>query len=563
MSKIVNRAALLRRAAAARAAGQTIVHCHGCFDIVHPGHVRYLDFARRQGDLLVVSLTGDSQVDKGTQRPYIPEELRAENLAALEAVDLVHVDPHPTACELLAELRPDIYVKGREYEQSSDPGFAAERQVLAGYGGRVLFSSGDVVFSSSRLIESLDHDPQLETERLTLICRRQGLDRSSTESLLAKLPRLRVLVVGDVVLDRYVLCDATELASEAAMMSLSRLEERVYVGGAGIVARHVAGLGATTYLLSTAGGDESSTMAAQVFENESVRARLIPCRSSLPERTRYLVDNTKLLRVEDGASHPFDSVAEHDAARWVASIADDLDAVIFCDFGYGTITGGLLDRLRKILDPQRPVVTADVSGPRAKLLQFKNATLLCPTERSLRSALHDFDSGLSNVAWLAMEQTQARHMLVTLGKRGLVVFDRESQDAHRPEWRGRLRGEYLPSLAERVIDPLGCGDALLATTTLLMAAGGNLTQAAYLGNAAAAVEIARLGNVPVDLDTLRAWLTGRVELSGSPDREPDSFVPAAGPNDVLRAIQAARQEAGRRRRLRTEPMVPDPPRVDA
>ena len=96
-----------------------------------------------------------------------------------------------------------------------------------------------------------------------------------------------------------------------------------------------------------------------------------------------------------------------------------------------------------------------------------------------------------------------------------------------------------------------------------MAAGGNLTQAAYLGNAAAAVEIARLGNVPVDLDTLRAWLTGRVELSGSPDREPDSFVPAAGPNDVLRAIQAARQEAGRRRRLRTEPMVPDPPRVDA
>src|SRR3972149_6402823 len=91
--KIVNQADLLAQVAVARAAGQTIVHCHGCFDIVHPGHVRYLEVPRRQGDLLVVSLTGDAQVGKGDQRPYIPEELRAENLAALEVVDLVYINP--------------------------------------------------------------------------------------------------------------------------------------------------------------------------------------------------------------------------------------------------------------------------------------------------------------------------------------------------------------------------------------------------------------------------------------------------------------------------------------
>src|SRR5512146_804676 len=128
--KIVNRHELIEAARAAQAAGHTVVHCHGCFDIVHPGHVRYLEFARRQGDLLVVSLTGDSQVNKGDQRPYIPEELRAESLAALEVVDLVYINPDPTACGLLHDLRPDIYVKGREYEHSADRGFLAERHAV-------------------------------------------------------------------------------------------------------------------------------------------------------------------------------------------------------------------------------------------------------------------------------------------------------------------------------------------------------------------------------------------------------------------------------------------------
>lgn len=158
-------AELLARVDDTRAAGQTVVHCHGCFDIVHPGYVRYLEFARQQGDLLVVSLTGDSDMGKGDLRPYIPQELRAENLAALQAVDLVYINPHPTACDLLEALRPDVYVKGHEYENSSDAGFLAERDIVLGHGGRVVFSSGDVVFSSTQLIELLGQHPELESEQ--------------------------------------------------------------------------------------------------------------------------------------------------------------------------------------------------------------------------------------------------------------------------------------------------------------------------------------------------------------------------------------------------------------
>src|SRR5437016_8854630 len=97
---------------AARDAGKTVVHCHGCFDIVHPGHIHHLQFAKSLGDVLIVSVSADTHVNKGVNRPLIPDDLRAASLAALECVDVVYLNGDPTAAQLLAELKPDIYVKG-------------------------------------------------------------------------------------------------------------------------------------------------------------------------------------------------------------------------------------------------------------------------------------------------------------------------------------------------------------------------------------------------------------------------------------------------------------------
>ena len=130
---------LLSLRQAARAAGRTVVHCHGCFDIVHPGHIQHLQFARSLGDVLVVSVSGDSHVNKGVHRPLIPDDLRASSVAALECVDWVYVDQDPTAVALLEALRPDVYVKGREYEKNLDPRFLAEREAVTRHGGRVVF----------------------------------------------------------------------------------------------------------------------------------------------------------------------------------------------------------------------------------------------------------------------------------------------------------------------------------------------------------------------------------------------------------------------------------------
>lgn len=153
--KILDRAGLLAARRSAREAGESVVQCHGCFDIVHPGHVRHLQFASTQGERLLVSITPDEEVNKGDGRPLFSQDLRAENLAALDCVDWVYINDEPTARGLLEAFRPDVYIKGREYERNDDPRFLAERAVIEGYGGRVVFSSGDVVFSSTALVGAI------------------------------------------------------------------------------------------------------------------------------------------------------------------------------------------------------------------------------------------------------------------------------------------------------------------------------------------------------------------------------------------------------------------------
>ena len=514
-SKVVELDKLESIVRAARSAGRTIVQCHGCFDIVHPGHIRYLEFARQQGDVLIVSLTGDLDVNKGDQRPYIPQELRAENLAALMFVDYVYINAAPTAQALLGRLQPNVYVKGREYERSDDPRFLREKEVVEQHGGRVIYSSGDIVFSSSTLIDNLPRTSQGQSHRLGRICSEGGIHLRGLETMLESFRGLHVLVVGDVVLDRYVLCDALGVASEAPMMTLAQRDELRYVGGAAIVARHIAALGGSAFLLSAGASAENhdTKTITDVLGKEGVECHLIDARPSIVEKTRFLADDRKLLKVDRAQRIPLDSVAQRRAALIMEQHARSVDAVILCDFGYGMITASLLNRVLPTLRQNVRTLTADVSGGRANLLNFKHVDLLCPTEREVRAMLNDHDSGLSSVAWELLRRTQARHLLVTLEKRGMLVFERRSQQRDSADWSARLQSEQLPAFTDHAVDHLGCGDALLAASTLALASGATLMQSAYLGNAAAAIEASLLGNHPVEVDVLREWLRQRRELT--------------------------------------------------
>ena len=187
--------------------------CHGCFDIVHPGHVRHLQHAGKLGDRLLVTVSGDDAMNKGAERPLIPQELRAESLAALQCVDWVAVSQQPTAVDLLRLVRPDVYVKGREYEHNRDPRFEEEKRIVQQYGGRVVFTSGDVVFSSSALIAALETAANPFQSRLRQLLGHEHLQPEAIERVIESFHNLPVLVVGETIIDTYVMCDRPDVAS--------------------------------------------------------------------------------------------------------------------------------------------------------------------------------------------------------------------------------------------------------------------------------------------------------------------------------------------------------------
>lgn len=502
--KVCNLKRLLQLRDEAREQKRTVVQCHGCFDIVHPGHIQYLQFAKAQGDLLIVSVSADPQVNKGADRPLIPDDLRASSLAALECVDYVYVNPHPTAVELLEELQPDVYVKGREYMRNNDPRFLAERDTVTEHGGRVVFSSGDVIYSSSALIGGMSA-AMFNDEKLRRYVGQYELGGKNLLQLVNAFRGQKVVVVGDYILDRYHFCEPAAVAAESPMLSLRQIRSEDYDGGAGVVALHLAGLGADPVLVTALGHDQESNVVEGRLKRRGVTVSALHSRKDLPLKRRYLADLTKVLKIDEGGGSVLDSEAEQLLAERIFRAAADASAVVFADFGYGLITPTLLERVMPTLRKRVRILTADVSGMRSNLLCFKNVDLLCPTEREVREALHDFSTGINNIVYSLLAHTGAKQALITLGKQGLLVFDQYRPRNADESWERKLRSEYLPALATHATDPLGCGDALLATATLALAAGGSVHAAAYLGSVAAAFEAQRVGNQPITTEDL---LTG-------------------------------------------------------
>ena len=495
--KICSLDRLLALRADARAAGRRIVQCHGCFDIVHPGHIRHLQFARSLGDILLVSVSSDAHVNKGINRPLIPDDLRAGSLAALECVDWVYINPHPTAVDLLEQTRPDIYVKGREYERNRDPRFLAERETVHRHGGRIVFSSDDIVFSSTALIGQLESQDAFNSEKVRHLRDRHGLGANAMHHILGGMRGLKFVVAGDYILDRYHFCDATGVAGEAPMMSLRALDTRSFDGGAAVIALHLAGLGAHPTLITALADDPDAGEARLRLAEAGVELHTPARRDETIRKRRYLVDQNKLFKVDEGRAAPLDSQTEAAVAERILAAAEGADGVIFADFGYGLITAGLLDRIMPELRRKVNIIAADVSGQQSNLLRFREVDLLCPTEREIRQTLHDFTTGLGAVVSNLLTTTRARRAIITLGKQGLVTFEPPAGDLSQ-----RLLSEYIPALSSHAIDPLGCGDALLATAAAALAAGASLPAAAFLGSLAGAAEVQLLGNQPLTTDRL-------------------------------------------------------------
>ncbi len=464
---------------------RAVVMCHGAFDIVHPGHLRHLAYAKEKADILIASITADAQILKANYRPYVPEELRALNLAALEFVNFVIIDPNPTPIENILFLQPDFFAKGYEYFANGLPVRTQEEiAALRTYGGEMLFTPGDVVYSSSALIES--HPPRLAVDKLLILMESEGIGFSDLRRTLEQFRGLRAHVVGDAIVDSYVYCSVLGATAKSPTLSVRFERREMFAGGAAAVAKHMRATGAEVTLSTVTGDDEPKEFLLREMADSGIRA--LPVVDRMRPTTckeRFLAGGQKLLqvdRVDNRAVSERALEAIGDALR-----ADRADTVVFSDFRHGIFNRQTVKLLRAHI-PAGALTVADsqVSSRWGNILDFTEFDLLTPNEREARFALGDQDSVVRPLALKLFQAARCRWLILKLGERGLLGY--------RTPGPNPREFFMVDSLADHVADPIGAGDALVAYTSMAQRVTGNLVIAAILGSAAAAVCCERYGN---------------------------------------------------------------------
>tara|TARA_R110002110_G_scaffold376568_2_gene586589 strand:- start:95390 stop:96943 length:1554 start_codon:yes stop_codon:yes gene_type:complete len=475
-----------------------VIMCHGTFDVVHPGHVRHLLYAKQHADILVASLTADVHIEKANFRPYVPQDLRAINLAALELVDYVIVDSDPTPLANLKAIQPDYFAKGYEYHHGSiHPKTEEEIAVLDSYGGEVIFTPGDIVYSSSALIEA--SPPDLGVEKLLLVMSGESIDFTDLHGALDAMSGLRVHVVGDTIIDSLTRCSMIGGMTKTPTMSVRYEEKDDYVGGAGIVAKHLRAAGAEVVYSTVLGDDDFKDFALNDLKESGVECRPIidPTRPTT-NKNAIVADTYRLLKVDTLDNRSISEKIRDELSETVRSVETDI--VVFSDFRHGIFNRetipGLVDSI-----PENVLRVADsqVASRWGNILEFQNFDLITPNEREARFALGDQDSVVRPLAEALRGLANCELLILKLGDRGTLTFRNRSD--------GDPRAFYaLETFANNVKDAVGAGDALLAYATLALKATGNDVIASILGSIAAAVECGHDGNIPVTPDDVRVHI---------------------------------------------------------
>lgn len=475
-----------------RFGGGPIVFVSGNFNILHPGHLRLLKFAEEAGGTLIVGVNSDE-----TLGVSIPQPLRLQGVQALGAVAQAVALTEPPE-KFIARLKPEIVVKGKEYADRVNP----EQATVEAYGGRVIFSSGEVRFASRSLLEREYSETQFSVIRKPAdYPARNGFRIADLARIPPRFADLKVVVVGDLIVDEYVSCDPLGMSQEDPTIVVTPIDSKLFIGGAGIVAAHARGLGAQARYVAVSGEDDGARFARDALEAHGVRVDLFadPTRPTT-RKQRYRAMGKTLLRVNHLRQHAIEPDQQQRIFAAASKALEGADIVLFADYNYGALPQPLVESIAGRARELGVMCAADsqASSQISDISRFKGMSLITPTEREARLALRDNEAGLAVVADRLQRVAEATHVVITLGAEGMLI--------HAPK-DGAYRAERLPAFNTAPKDVAGAGDSFFTCTAMALRLGVDIWMASYLGALAAACQVSRVGNMPLSASELQTEIS--------------------------------------------------------
>ena len=480
--KILPLSELSKVARELRAQGKRIVLCHGTFDLMHTGHIRHLQRAREEGDTLCVTVTADVHVNKGPGRPVFNEQLRAENLAALACVDYVAVNYAVTAVEVLNDVRPNVYAKGSDYQSHSEDvtgNIALEQQAVEAHGGRIYYTD-EITFSSSNLLNEHFNVFTPDTKEFLNGFRNRWSDKELHRQI-ASLSGLRVLIVGDAIVDQYHYTTPLGQTAKANILAVRYDSEEQFAGGAIAVANHVAGFAKDVTLVTALGSFDSHEDFIRSKLLGNVEPVFFHFQDAPTVTKRRFVDSdlSKLFEVYFFREDPVLVESEAAVCRWLDQHLKGYDVVIVPDFGNGFITHGMIASLSE--KARFLAINTQInSGNRGYhvIHRYPRADFVSLNEPELRLAAHNRQDPLEKLAEQVGTGAGVKQLAVTRGTKGMLMYDRQGKAFHK-----------VPALSTKVVDRIGAGDAFLSLAGLCLGGGLAPEVSAFIGSAAAAIDV--------------------------------------------------------------------------
>lgn len=486
-AKIISLDAMQKKAHELREQGKCIVMCHGTFDLMHTGHIRHLQRAKREGDVLLVTLTADAFVNKGPGRPVFGEDLRAETLAALACVDFVAINRDIAATEAIIRLRPHVYVKGSEYRAAMDDvtgNIEREQQAVEACGG-VIFYTDEITFSSSSLLNEHFGVFSPETKEYLQAFRKQ-YGYKDVINMVKGLSHLKVLVVGDAIIDQYHYIKTLGQVGKGTALAVKYESEEQFAGGSMAVSNHLAAFSESVTLVTGLGKIETheSFIRSKLLPNITPVFFYIDDTQTVTKRRFVDSDLNKLFEVYFANEEPMLNGVEEAVCVWLEKNLENFDVVVVPDFGNGFIS----QRMVEVLCRKARFLAVNTqlnSGNRGHhvISRYSRADFASINEPELRLAAHNRHDPIELVAETIAQKINSSHIAITCGSKGVMFKDRNSSAIY-----------HVPALSTKVLDRVGAGDAFLALASLCV--GGKLPSevAAFVGSVSAALDVQIVGN---------------------------------------------------------------------
>ncbi len=468
----------------------------GCFNVVHPGHIRLLRFGKESGDKLIVGVSSDRISGKSA---IVSEQLRLENIKAISWVDEYFIYDEPVS-DVILRHKPDIVIKGKEFELMQN----IEAEVVKTYGGKLIFCSGEALFSSSDLIAQ---DLKFFSKKILNLqhefVRAHSITFDKIEKIIKSFNKLKVLVVGDLIIDQCINCNAIGMSQEEPVLVVSPVDAAKFVGGAGIVAGHAASMGSKVHFLTVSGNDSDYSFALSDLKANSVNYEIFKDESRPTNlKTRYRAAGKSLLRVNRLHTNEFPYDIEKKLLTSFEKNISNVDLVIFSDFNYGCLSNKTVKKILAILEKYKTkskFISADSqsSSQIGDLKKFYNVDLILATEYEARLTTADNTSGLVVLTKHLQEICNAKNVFLKLGADGLMISERLDNSLHT---------DILKPFNSMPLDVSGAGDSMLVASSMALCCGANVWEAGYIGSLASGIQVSRLGNIPISSAELIRYL---------------------------------------------------------